>query len=118
MLLYKFMSRSLIYLLTLLLFVLSGTGWTLARYGINELRIVMMVLVMLICTVINLLQFLRLPYRINLLLPGLITSIVFSFVVQGSNVEREFFSSIGIINGIVCGVVFLLQLLLEQKRTT
>ncbi len=112
------MNRTRTYLLTLLLLVLSGTGWTLARYGNNELRIVMMFVVMLICIVINLLQFLRLPYYINLILPGLITSIVFFFAVQGSNVERVFFSSIGIINGIVCGVVFLLQLLLEQKRTT
>lgn len=112
------MSRSKTYLLTLLLLVLSGTGWTLARYGNNELRIVMMFVVMLICIVINLLQFLRLPFQLNILFPGIITSVVFFFAVQGSNVEREFFSSIGIINGIVCGVVFLLQLLLEQKRTT
>lgn len=105
------MSRSKTYLLTLLLLVLSGTGWTLARYGNNELRIVMMFVVMLICIVINLLQFLRLPYHVNLLLPGLITSIVFFFAVQGSNVEREFFSSIGIVNGIVCLLLFLVQTL-------
>lgn len=103
------MTRTKTYLLTLLLLVLSGTGWTLERYGNNELRIVMMIVVMLICAVLNLLEFIPIKFHLNILLPGIITSTIFFFAVQGSNVERKFFSSIGIINGIVCTVLFLLQ---------
>lgn len=110
------MSRVRIYLLTLLLFVLSGTFWTLANYGNNELRIYILVMVLLICAVIDLLQFIRLPFQLNLLLPGIITSVVFFFTVQGSNVEREFFSSIGIINGMVCLLLFVVQILRRNFR--
>jgi hypothetical protein len=95
------------YLITIALLFGVGMVWTIAKYELDIIRFVGIFMAVGACSVINLIYFLP-TKKLSLLLltPGILSILIF-LLIQGSNVERTFFTSFGIIN-LLIGIMWLI----------
>ena len=96
------------YLITTVLLFAIGTCYPAMHEPLNTLRWVGIGIVMLACSLINLLYFIPVKWwSLRLLLPGFICIAAFYLLNGGSSVERSFSTSFGLIN-LLLGCAWLL----------